>query len=58
MVVIPTAERNIEIIKYPDTESAKQNVVAMLKSGDVVLVKGSNATKVSTIAEEIRKLKH
>ena len=52
------AERNIEIIKYQDTESAKQSAAAMLKGGDAVLVKGSNATKVSTIAEEIRKLKH
>ncbi|MBR6025234.1 MAG: UDP-N-acetylmuramoyl-tripeptide--D-alanyl-D-alanine ligase [Firmicutes bacterium] len=52
------AVSNTEIIKFSDTNAAKQSVLDMLRSGDAVLVKGSNSTKVSTIAEEIRKLKH
>ncbi|MBR5756910.1 MAG: UDP-N-acetylmuramoyl-tripeptide--D-alanyl-D-alanine ligase, partial [Firmicutes bacterium] len=52
------AKSDIEIIKFSDTNAAKQSVLDMLRSGDAVLVKGSNSTKVSTIAEEIRKLKH
>ena len=47
----------ISIIKYPDVASAAEHAISLIGPGDAVLVKGSNSTKVSSIAEMIRSLK-
>lgn len=47
----------IKVFKFPDAKAAEDAVLAFVKSGDAVLVKGSNSTKVSVIAEKIRDLK-
>ena len=46
----------ISIIKYPDVASAAEHAISLIGPGDAVLVKGSNSTKVSSIAEMIRSL--
>lgn len=47
----------IKIVRFEDVPSAIEKVMGLLGRGDAVLVKGSNATKVSAIADMIRSLK-
>ncbi len=47
----------ISVVKYPDVHSSAETIITLLGPGDAVLVKGSNSTKVSEIAEMIRGLK-
>ncbi len=41
------------IIRFDDTDSARQAVPSMLKDGDIVLLKGSRTMKLETIGREI-----
>lgn len=45
------------VIQLESKESAIELIENFLKDGDVVLVKGSNSTKISEVADYIRKLK-
>lgn len=47
----------MSITRFPDTVSAMEKIMGLIGRGDAVLIKGSNATKVSAIAEMIRSLK-
>lgn len=49
--------RRISVVKFKDVESAAEKIMSLLAAGDAVLVKGSNATRVSAVAEMIRSMK-
>lgn len=49
--------RKISVVKFKDVESAAEKIMSLLAAGDAVLVKGSNATRVSAVAEMIRSMK-
>lgn len=49
--------KRISVVKFIDVESAAERIMSLLAPGDAVLVKGSNATKVSEIAAMIRSMK-
>ncbi len=53
-----TKSDNISIIRFPNVDAAAERVMTLIGPGDAVLVKGSNSTKVSKIAEMIRSLKY
>lgn len=53
-----TKSNSISIIKFPNVDSAAEKVMTLIGPGDAVLVKGSNSTRVSKIAEMIRSLKY
>lgn len=53
-----TKSSNISIVKFPDVDRASERVLDLIGRGDAVLIKGSNSTKVSKLAEMIRDLKN
>lgn len=53
-----TKSSSISIIKFPDVDRASERIMDLIGPGDAILVKGSNSTKVSKIAEMIRNLKN
>ena len=52
-----SSEKNAKttVIELGTNKSAVDTVLQILQEGDVILVKGSNGTKISVVAEEIRK---
>ena len=53
-----TKSSKISIVKFSDVDRASERILDLIGPGDAVLVKGSNSTKVSKIAEMIRDLKN